>query len=89
MKEKYDLYENGKIDFNQLKRIITNDLNIEETQEFSNLASSAHTDNKTFPNLIKSLNIINNQNHKYPPFSSQEIKNSTTQKFHRYIKNKG
>ena len=89
MKEKYDLYETGKIDFSQLKKILVKDLNINETDAFKNLAATAHSDNKTFPNLIKSLNINNNIHQKHPSFTNQEIKNSTVQGFHRYTKNKG
>ena len=89
VKEKYDLYETGNIDFSQLKKIIVKDLNLKETDAFKNLAATAHTDKKTFPNLIKSLDIINNSNQKHPSFSTQEIKNSTISRFHRYTKNKG
>ena len=83
------MYENGKIDFNELKKIIINDLNIKETEDFRNLATSAQTDNKTFPNLVKSLHIITNDNNKHPSFTPQQIKNSTEQRFHRYSKKKG
>ena len=89
VKEKYDLYETGKMDFGQLKKIIVKDLNLKETDAFRNLSATSHTDNKIFHNLIKSLEIITYNNQKHPAFTIQEIKNSRNQRFHRYTKNKG
>jgi hypothetical protein len=48
---------------------------------------TANGDKKDFKSIIDSLGIFNKKTY-YPPYSNDDLKNSTLKKFPRYIKNK-
>jgi hypothetical protein len=88
VKETYEKYDSGKIDFNDLKDVIVNDLQISNTDNFDKLTNSAGRDNKTFAGLIKSLGILKDDKQKAPVFTANQIKNSCAKRYPRYVRNR-
>ena len=91
LRSSYDKIEDGTIDFQQLKKIVTKDLKLNTTDDFNTIINSAHQDKKSFPNLVKSLGILKDNNNwrKQIAFSPALMKEATVSRFHRYSKNKG
>jgi hypothetical protein len=87
--ETFQKVENGTIDFKDLKKIIHNDLHFKPNDDFNSVVGSANRDNKTYAIMMRSLGLLKETPKKHPPFSPDQIKESTEKKFHRYAKNKG
>jgi len=87
VKEQYEKYEKGSIDFKDLRDVIVNDLQLASSENFDKLSSTAGRDKKTFSGLLQSLDILK----KKPmarAFTVQQIKDSTAKRFPRYVRNK-
>jgi len=88
VKETYTKYEEGKIDFKDLKDVIVNDLQLSSNGNFDKLADSAARDCKNFTGLIRSLGILKDDKVRAPKFTANQMKNSTAKKYPRYVRNK-